>query len=85
MIITLQNLAPKINMSRDLLHVYLGHFTLTKHVTNSYERKHALAVILSEDFITDFISYLKKHRRKRRFNHERISLIQHKLEELLNA
>ena len=83
MIITFQNLGNKIGITRDMLHVYLGHFTLTKYVTrNPYERKHALSVKFTSEFVTDFINYLTLLKR-RKYTTERILFIKNQLEELI--
>lgn len=85
MMITLQNLGNRIGMKRELLSVYLGHFSLTKYTLRSTERKHALVINFSADFITDFIAYISKPRRKRKLSNEQIFLIKKELEELLKC
>lgn len=80
MIITFQNLGERIGIKKELLYLYLGHFSLTKHVTRSFEKKHAKVVILSQEFIIDFTNYLAKPRRKRKLNNEQIFLIKKELE-----
>ena len=85
MMITLQNLGNRIGMKRELLSVYLGHFSLTKYVTrNPYEPKHALSVKLSPEFITDFMKYLSVAKRKE-FKKEKLEFVRNKLEELLKC
>ena len=85
MIITFQKLGERIVIKKELLYLYLGHFSLTKHVIRSFEKKHAKVIILSQDFITDFINYLAKPRRKRKLSNEQIFLIKKELEELLKC
>lgn len=86
MIITFKNLANKIGLKKDTLFIYLGHFSLTKYVTrNPDEPKHALSVKISSEFITDFITYLSKKRKRRILNDEKITFIKKELEELLKC
>lgn len=83
-IYTFKELGEHIGISKDLLHVYLAHFTLTKYIINSKEKKHALSAIISKEFINDFITYLKIGKR-RTYDLKRINYIKRKLEELLKC
>lgn len=84
MIYTFQQLGEHIGISKDWLHVYLGHYTLTKHITPSKLKGHALSVIISQEFIADFINYLSRSKR-RKFNQQRINFVKTRLEELLKC
>ena len=84
MIYTFQQLEEHIGISKDCLHIYLGHYTLTKHITNAKTKGHALSVIISQEFIADFINYLSTSKRKK-FNQQRINFVKTRLEELLKC
>lgn len=62
--ISIADLAKECKISHNVLRTYLGHFTLTKHVTTG---KHPTGrgqfmVIMSKEFMQDFFEYLS-HRK----------------------
>lgn len=80
----IRELSNQINLTEDIIRLYLGHFTLSKYLFRSYKYKShpCFGVKLSTEFIDDFISYLTTVK-KRTYNKERVNYIKKKLEELL--
>lgn len=83
---TITELADKINLAPDRVRLYTGHYTLSKHVIRTYKHKShpSLGINLTQDFITDFITYLSTVKKKW-FKEERRKFIKKQLERLLYA
>lgn len=80
----IRELSNQINLTEDIIRLYLGHFTLSKYLFRSYKYKShpCFGIKLSTEFIDDFIGYLTTAK-KRTYSKERVNYIKEKLEELL--
>lgn len=84
-IINADKLAKHINIQKRLLRTMLGHYTLTKYATKKRpflaSRYPSLCVDVSDNFIKDFLYYLK-HIKPRKNTTIILEEVKQKLEEL---
>ena len=84
-IINADRLAKHINIQNKLFRTMLGHYTLTKYTSKQRpflaSKYPSLCVDVSDNFIKDFLYYLK-HIKSRKSTTEILEQVKQKLEEL---